>query len=148
MSFAHCQLTCGSDNRLFWPLPHTVSISNEVSTFDPTAIEIVFDPPVKNKDIRMMIENLVFKRRDVLVTSSAKNIRIRKPKAKADPLQIKFVLSDLNLGVIKRATNESYSLTLKNKLVEITADNFFGARHAVETLFQVTHRRERERERE
>jgi hypothetical protein len=120
-------------------LPHTVSISNEVSTFDPTAIEIVFDPPVKNEDIRMMIENLVLKRSDVLVTSSTNNIK--KPKAKADPLQIKFVLSNLNLGVIKRATNESYSLTLKNKLVEITADNFFGARHAVETLFQVTYRR-------
>ncbi len=118
MSFAHCQLTCGSDNRLFWPLPHTVSISNEVSTFDPTAIEIVFDPPVKNEDIRMMIENLVLKRSDVLVTSSTNNIH--KPKAKADPLQIKFVLSDLNLGVIKRATNESYSLTLKNKLVTLT----------------------------
>ena len=87
----------------------------------------------------MMIENLVLKRSDVLVTSSTNNIK--KPKAKADPLQIKFVLSDLNLGVIKRATNESYSLTLKNKLVEITADNFFGARHAVETLFQVTYRR-------
>lgn len=52
-------------------------------------------------------------------------------------LEIRVSLNDLNYAAIKRDTNESYSLSLADNVVKVNADNFFGARHAVETLFQV-----------
>ena len=46
-------------------------------------------------------------------------------------------MNDLDYSTIKRDTNESYSLSLADNVVKISAANYFGARHAVETLFQV-----------
>ena len=39
--------------------------------------------------------------------------------------------------MLKKETKESYVMTLASNVVKISADNYFGARHAVETLFQV-----------
>ena len=73
-SLSRCQQTCGTSNRLLWPLPRTVTLSNDVTAFDPSQIEIVFDPPVENVDIESMLKTMVNKRRDALVSAAVKDV--------------------------------------------------------------------------
>ena len=66
----------------------------------------------------------------------------------ARPVGINFSISvhleDYSEPVIRRDTNETYALLIeysdadKTLLVDIVAENYFGARHAIETLFQLT----------
>ncbi len=116
-----------------WPLPRSTVLGNDVTTFDPNTINVVFDPPVDNVDINMMLKMLVFKRRDAL-TSAGGNVE---RDVKATGLEIRVALADVNYEMIKKDTKESYTLSVSTNVVTIDADNFFGARHAVETLFQV-----------
>ena len=69
-SLNRCLLTCGGSNRLLWPIPRSTSLGNDVTTFDPSAVSVVFDPPVHNVDIETMLNAVVARRRDALTSSS------------------------------------------------------------------------------
>ncbi len=114
-------------------MPRSTVLGNDVTAFDPNTINVVFDPPVDNIDINTMLETIVFKRRDAL-TSAGGNVE---RDVKASGLEIRVALADVNYNMIKKDTKESYTLSVSTNVVTIDADTFFGARHAVETLFQV-----------
>ena len=65
-----CLLTCGGSNRLLWPIPRSTSLGNDVTTFDPNDVSVVFDPAVHNVDIETMLNAVVAKRRDALTSSN------------------------------------------------------------------------------
>ena len=92
-----------------------------------------FRSPRRQRRHQHVAQNARFKRRDAL-TSAGGNVE---RDVKATGLEIRVALADVNYEMIKKDTKESYTLSVSTNVVTIDADNFFGARHAVETLFQV-----------
>ncbi len=139
ISLSRCQLTCGPDSRLLWPRPRESLLGPDVTTLDPSSITpaaFEFDPPVENVDIEMMVTLLAISRRDVLIADAGKRRKVDRSNA-IKPLKVTISLIDVNLSVIRKDSDESYSFTVDNNVVMIKAATVFGALHAIETLFQV-----------
>ena len=100
-----------------------------MTSFNPHSIVFEFEPPFGNVEIEERIKFLVRER----ASSLGPNVE---PENKA-ALTLKVVLEDKNSMLIRKNTDESYELDAGKDLVEIRANNYFGARHAIETLFQV-----------
>lgn len=81
----------------------------------------------------MMVTLLAESRKNVLIADAGQ----RSKEDRSDPLQVTVSLDDVNLSVIKKDSDESYSLTVENNVVTVKAVTVFGALHAIETLFQV-----------
>jgi len=129
-SEAACRLQCSPENYL-WPLPLMFNIDEKVSIFNPENLVEVVVAPTKVKDLvsdalAWQVEKLVNKRK-VEYSHVRTNLMI----------VIKSDVTKPNLEV-----DEEYSLEIrdggKNNLeVEIRADTYFGARHGIETMFQL-----------
>ena len=128
-SLAECQLTCGPDSRLLWPRPTASTLGKTVTSFNPHSIVFEFEPPFGNVEIEDRIKFLTRERAQALCP--------QKEQESKTAVTLKFVLEDKNSLLIRKSTNESYGLNVGTDLVEIRAENYYGARHAIETFFQV-----------
>lgn len=116
-----------------WPKPAYFQITNkDFSTIDKT--EISFD--LSNQGLaKILLQNAT----DLF----QKNLESLKPGNQSTPgikLNINIILLDPNTNKLKLNTNESYQLTVQlNDILTatISATNFFGARHGLETLNQL-----------
>jgi len=129
-SESSCRLQCSPENYL-WPLPTIFSIEEKFRSFNPDNLVEDIKAPTKVKylvrdALAWQVEKLV-KHRKVEYSPVETNIQI----------EIKSDLIKPNLYM-----NEEYSLVIKeggknNILVEIRAETYFGARHGLETMFQL-----------
>lgn len=138
LGMAECQLTC-DDLGMLWPHPKLAQMGKTVSTVDPK--KIVFgnvryygtEVPV----IEMIQENI--------------NEQIRWMELKANGVQPSPSENGIEINYfasvpskkprIARDTKEEYTLNVAKSGSTITANisssEYFGARHAIETLFQL-----------
>ncbi|NP_001092297.1 beta-N-acetylglucosaminidase NAG3 precursor [Tribolium castaneum] len=129
-SLATCNMLCSEP--AIWPKPVHIKLTNrESSIIDKTKISFNFSQgPVK-----IMLQNAT----DLFI----KSLESLKPGNQSTPgikLSINIILSDPNTNKLKLNTNESYELTVLKSdslAVRLSAANFFGARHGLETLNQL-----------
>jgi len=131
-SEAACRLKCLPENFL-WPLPAEFTVAEEFSIFNPNNVVEFVKAPTKEVDVMFtdaldwQVEKLVKKRSKVEFSAVSTNIHVEITSNMTTP--------DVDM-------NEAYSLKIfkdgKNMLVvNIKAETYFGARHALETMFQL-----------
>jgi hypothetical protein len=104
-------------------------LAKAVASFNPHSIVYEFEPPFGNVEIEERIKFLVRERSQALCPNAG-------PENKA-ALTLRIVLEDKSTMLIRKNTIESYELNTESDFAEIKANNYFGARHAIETFFQV-----------
>eukprot|EP00092_Neocalanus_flemingeri_P015685 GFUD01016979.1.p1 GENE.GFUD01016979.1~~GFUD01016979.1.p1 ORF type:complete len:641 (+),score=196.19 GFUD01016979.1:63-1985(+) len=124
-----CSLTCPPSSVL-WPLPTNYSLGSTVTPFNPALVT------VESNAMSSRVEGAVWRMRDLLTM-----------KGEEGPLDSQVSLT-INVDIISSAqavpavgVDESYALSVsktEDVVVNIKAETFFGARHAIETLFQLT----------
>jgi N-acetyl-beta-hexosaminidase len=116
-----------------WPKPTSLQITNkDASAVDKTNISFEYfgQGPVK-----IMLQNVT----DLFI-KSLESLKPGNQSTSGIKLKINIILFDPNTDRLKLSTNESYSLTTKKENIltaTISADNYFGARHGLETLLQL-----------
>ena len=131
-SLARCSLTC-LPTKALWPLPLVFSQADTVAEFDIDTVEVILET---TEELANLVEEAVDRQLEIL-------------KNKASASDYKQGLSLLRIIVMLEheelthdlETDESYGLHIHHDdpvlTVEITAKNYFGARHAIETVFQL-----------
>lgn len=126
-----CRLKCSPQNYL-WPLPLEFSIEEKISIFNPYNVaELVTAPSNEVKDmvsdaLAWQVEKLV-KSKNAIYSPVKTDLSIRITADQTKP--------DLD-------TNEVYFLEIREDkenflTIDIKAETYFGARHALETMFQL-----------
>ena len=132
VSQAVCSLTCGTTNTL-WPLPITYNQSATITKFSPSKITVECIACDANVDIKV---SDVVERMKTLLTSRGGEESLT-PEGDMLKINVKIDFSHLKPYV---GMDEWYTLRL-SKLEALVADiespTYFGARHALETLFQL-----------
>ncbi|XP_045460912.1 chitooligosaccharidolytic beta-N-acetylglucosaminidase [Harmonia axyridis] len=134
VSLEACQMYCSRNSGL-WPKPTgKVDISNNLVPLNPSQIEINSrrTSPLTAKAAKLFKEDLIS--RIATTRDSANN--------DGKPLSINIFLTEPDTDKLTLETDESYNLILapddKGKVqVNITAPNFYGSRHGLETLGQL-----------
>ena len=135
-SQAGCRLRCAPENYL-WPLPAQLNIESKVAFFYPADVQREISAP--SQEVEAMLS-------DTLDWQLEKLVGPRKERRPSEvgvshtviSLQVSSDLTDLGL-----TTSEQYSLQVRSEggtaavRVLIKAENYFGARHGLETLFQL-----------
>lgn len=132
-SQAACQLSCGGGN--IWPFPNgEVKIGNSVS-------------PVSLPQVRLGVESEMNKLLKIACRLFSNDIEAKKKHAIRTttvlPLSVVVNIAVIDPSVISLDldVDESYSLKISLNgneiLAQITAQSFFGSRHALETLSQL-----------
>ncbi|XP_044259005.1 probable beta-hexosaminidase fdl [Tribolium madens] len=125
-SLMTCNMLCSQPP--IWPKPAEIKSTNRKSSIiDKTKIRFnLFCQGL----VKIMLQNAT----DLFI----KSLEFLKPgnQSSGIELNINIILSD-NTDKLKLNTNESYELTVQEKSANITALNFFGARHGLETLNQL-----------
>lgn len=133
-SFNVCRLTCGEDIGTLWPVPSgRVINSRRYLAFDIHRL-IQFIPELLHSSIYYDKAWMRFK-----------DMQMKKikgfPNSTVDAALIIDVHADTNDMTLNYDTDESYTLetvrTTENIVVNIVAKNFYGIRHALETLSQL-----------
>jgi len=126
---SRCRLTC-APSSLLWPLPTSSDISQEnIRAIVPSEITVIASSP----SIKELVEKAVSWQVDLL---NILGVSGRKDAI----LAINIMVEEENLDV--SLANESYSLTVAEReqgqiSAQITAHSYFGARHGIESLFQL-----------
>ncbi|XP_018320120.1 probable beta-hexosaminidase fdl [Agrilus planipennis] len=132
-SYITCSMTCGKNSQL-WPVPQEIgSLSKQYVSFLPT--EIDFSTNAMNLSKKLVDEAFEIFKRNIHVPDKqligSYNVR----------LSLNIQITDFSMTTITLSTDESYHLLVSQKkekvVVAITAENFFGARHGLETLSQL-----------
>jgi len=135
-SQASCRLRCAPENYL-WPLPSQYSVGERVTFFYPAHTR---------REINAGSQKVEEMLGETLDWQTEKLVGVRKPRMQSESfvgsslLTIEVSSDVTDLGV---ETNEHYSLQVKGEGGEaglqiiIRAETYFGARHGVETLFQL-----------
>ena len=130
-SLAACRLQCSPENYL-WPLPETFLVEEKFSSFNPDNLAEVLIAPSKEVQDRIS---------DALAWQIGK--LVKKRNVKYSPVRTNILIG-VTSALLKPdiSMNEEYSLEIreggKNTLeVEIKAETYFGARHGLETMFQL-----------
>ncbi|XP_068244498.1 chitooligosaccharidolytic beta-N-acetylglucosaminidase-like [Palaemon carinicauda] len=143
-SFAQCKLTCNPYGVL-WPKPTSVSLDDQVVPFLPSNVTSAVEAPpnvasLLDEAIAIFIDNL---HKNYPKYSHDRTPRAGPSKSAANNhilhLDITVTNSDDRLSL---HTDESYSLALATNgdvsTATIHSPTYFGARHALETLSQLT----------
>jgi N-acetyl-beta-hexosaminidase len=131
ISLNSCNMLCSQP--AVWPKPTSLQITNkDASVVDKTNISFEYfgQGPVK-----IMLQNVT----DLFI-KSLESLKPGNQSTSGIKLKINIILFDSNTDRLKLSTNESYSLTTKKENIltaTISADNYFGARHGLETLLQL-----------
>lgn len=127
MSQAKCSLTCPPHNVL-WPLPSNYSLGTTVTSFNPALITVTSNIQESR------VEAAVWRMRDLLTMTGGEG-RLESQISLAITVEIS---SDQEMPTV--GMDESYTLKVSKTdavVVNIVAETYFGARHAIETLFQL-----------
>ncbi|KAG5681026.1 hypothetical protein PVAND_010492 [Polypedilum vanderplanki] len=129
-----CRLYCYEDIGTLWPIP-TGNIVNSKTI-------VQFNSQSINVESELLFDNKYF----IEAVNRFKDMQLKKIPSKYPLIsggkRLNVTINvETNDTILNYDTNESYQLTLieeSNQLrVTITAKNFFGARHALETLSQL-----------
>ncbi|XP_065167218.1 probable beta-hexosaminidase fdl isoform X2 [Atheta coriaria] len=139
VSLTTCSMLCGSS--MLWPQPtgpttlgsHSVSFDREQLTFETTATEparsyIQYSFAMFNSNVANLIQ-------------LQKNEPSATPQRDFNKFIVKVFVEHSDIVKLTLSTDESYKLILRmegeNMIGTVTANNFFGARHGLETLSQL-----------
>jgi len=145
-SLAACKMTC-DPHGVIWPAPTgPLSLSQQVQHFLPHNLKVI-SVIAPSEDVSNMVNQFVDVFREYLYMKSPdyeggyKNPFSESPYISGGSVlvSIKVVQDDLSLTT---ETDESYKVVINHDvgdsyLVGITADTYYGARHALETLSQM-----------
>jgi len=127
---AQCRLSC-APATLLWPSPTSATFEegSEVATFDPNNIITESEATAQ---IETMLANTVARHAMFLASQGTS----------AQPGKGVVVRASIQGDSIELPTeSEAYTLTIKEEdgklIVNVVADTYFGARHGVESLFQL-----------
>jgi len=145
MSEAQCKLECKQETDVLWPLPRELvrEAGSGPVPFDSAAISLANIEYYDDTVTRQWLEENIQEQTEWLLK---KQEGFPKTPTATTKVAIYFVLSASSTPpVLTKSTNESYSLEIAllgddngNQIdVTITSDDYFGARHALETLFQL-----------
>ncbi|TRY67678.1 hypothetical protein TCAL_02945 [Tigriopus californicus] len=138
LGMAECQLTC-DDFAMLWPHPKSAQMGKTVSTVDPTKIS--FQKIQYNRTyipmIDMIEENIIEQTRWMELKANGEA-----PSPSVNEIQINYFGGvPSKKPKIARDTKEAYTLRVSKVgsiiIANITSTEYFGARHAIETLFQL-----------
>ena len=126
-----CRLGCAPENYL-WPLPNHFIVGESYTSFNPNMIQKEIEAP--SEQIKDMINDVIA----IHVTGLIKNREaFQSPFSTRLSIKIQSSLPKPNIEM-----DESYTLEIKmvadDLHVGIVSETFFGARHAIETLFQLS----------
>ena len=129
-----CSMSCAPENYL-WPLPSQYSVGERTASFSPALTRREIKAPSK-------VEEMLGETLDWQVE---KLVGVRKPRKQSESsdgpslvtIEVSSDLTDLGME-----TSEQYTLQVKGAEeaglhIIIKAETYFGARHGVETLFQL-----------
>lgn len=143
MGLAECKLTCGTGTlfnnltKTLWPRPRRGQYSKSVTAFNPRDVTLSFRGGDYADKVKKWLHQTVDERTEWLIAENVQN----KSTRSAASVQIIFAMTEPVNTKITRDTDESYKLSVspnvRGEEVEISSHNFFGARHALETLFQL-----------
>ena len=143
MGLYECKLTCEQDS-LFWPKPRELrKIGNgaEVITFDPDKIVLGNGIHFSLVSNGALLRNNLVEQVDWLYKKKPKSIQVSNPSETKVRVNV-FMREHSQKAQIRKNTNETYALKIEydsgsdTVQVEINADNYFGVRHGLESLFQ------------
>ncbi|XP_066929700.1 chitooligosaccharidolytic beta-N-acetylglucosaminidase-like [Clytia hemisphaerica] len=147
-----CKLTCGEASMLFPKPSGKTKLSKKVVPFAPYRVKLSTLKLSKNGKFTRRVNQLIrfafgsFKRtlhQGVYRQQAYRgwNLQGRTIESSKRSMEISIIL-ETNAEKLTLYTDESYSLKVNtnNRLISVTikANNFFGARHALETLSQLT----------
>ena len=136
MSHLECKFQCGEPHGILWPLPRTVNLFEQsVSRVDPNNVVLVMG----GSDMQDVWLNEIVAEQEALLLAKAEGRTIL-PTETGVKITV-HIPSDPEKPRLTLDTDESYSLDLRPiaDMVEATvnATTYFGARHGLETLFQL-----------
>jgi hexosaminidase len=117
---------------VMWPLPSNYSLGGSVTSFNPALVTVESN---SNQVLAGRIEAAVWRMIDLLTKKGEEG-----PLASQVSLAINVEISSY-VFVPSIGMDESYALNVtktEDVVVHIQAETYFGARHAIETLFQLT----------
>lgn len=127
-----CSLTCSSSSVL-WPLPTNFTLGKSVSTFNINLMSVTI--PNISQDTQRHLDEAVIRQRALLGSKGSE-------EGTSNVALAIFFSGELSMPAPNLANDESYSLKIsvdKGTIkVEIGASTYYGARHGIETLFQLT----------
>ncbi|TRY67901.1 hypothetical protein TCAL_15791 [Tigriopus californicus] len=132
-----CQLTC-DEYALLWPKPKSAQLGKTVSTVSVSRIDLVNDDSGDVQVIKMLHRII----NDQIAWMKLKSNE-QSPNSSEHELRITYLGGDGNSTEPKicRESQEGYTLSTAKAgsviTANITAAEFFGARHGIETLFQL-----------
>merc|ERR1712117_868373 len=145
MSLGTCKLTC-EEYAVLWPQPRESILGKEVIAFSPDNIEFANGADYKfNSQSARMMESGIAEQVEWL---KKKKLIKGEDNVSKTKFELKVYLDEGPNDVepkIKRLTNETYRLPVSyseneaDKILraDVRASNYFGARHGIETLFQL-----------
>ena len=143
LGLMQCKWIC-EPYGLFFPKPRNFTRAE----FDPSDVDLNVDPDIVLEDglspASWTGQNLIANVREQVEWAKLKrapNQPLKAPAAGTLTLQISLKVLNPSQTQVTKSTDESYSLNAgffngETYLALIEADNYFGARHAIETLFQ------------
>ncbi|CAH1399796.1 unnamed protein product [Nezara viridula] len=132
-SVESCRLSCSKNGNL-WPLPNMADLGKELVQIDISHMELLLDG---SPEVKTYLSSVFEIFRENMVTDCVENTT--RPSNTSIYMAIKVHDQKVKLD---RNTNESYRLAVNQQPgkvnVNIDAETAFGARHALETLSQLT----------
>ena len=127
-----CSLTCPPESVL-WPLPMNYILGTSVTAFNLNLVSVTI--PNISPETQERLEAAVIRQRSMLGSKGAEDGKSLTSLAISISGQLDMEAPSLEM-------DEGYSLDVNTEdgvvQVEITAATYYGARHAIETLFQLT----------
>ena len=133
MSQAVCSLTC-PPSTVLWPLPTSYTLDTTTTIFNPAMVTLESNTGEDNIHTTRL-QQAVQRQVDML---TARGGEISGSTPGGISINVDLHGDDIVPWV---GMDESYTLSINssdNVVVTITAETYFGARHAIETLFQLT----------
>jgi len=133
MSQAVCSLTC-PPSTVLWPLPTSYTLGNTTTIFNPAMVTL--ESSTGEDSIHTTRLQQAVQRQVDMLTARGGEISGSTPGGIS--INVDLHGDDIVPWV---GMDESYTLSINksdNVVVTITAGTYFGARHAIETLFQLT----------
>ncbi len=142
LSLAECQLTCDREYSILWPRPREAELGQTVTPFELEGIDFSNFDAVKSAPTAKLLrenidEQIKWARKKKVFDAPAKNVgtlfSISIDLEKDDP-EAPRPSKDMKEYYTLKVSSDAAEKTIEAK---ISAYCYFGARHAIETLFQL-----------
>jgi len=127
-----CSLTC-PPHSLLWPLPMNYTLGSAVTSFNLDLVSVTI--PNISQLTQQRLDEAVIRQRSLLGSKGSEG-------GSSNTVLAISISGELAMPPPNLSMDEGYTLTVKTVLstvqVNIEAATYYGARHAIETLFQLT----------